>query len=150
NFFGFGLLISRRHRSRSVSNLYPLPAFLMPLIRLLTNAYTESVNNLIKGIKKAGRGYKFDTLRERCLLEINSPKPKKFDLRMAEYIPIEEAGQNKRASLYNHFQRTAEYNQFPLQHIMTVYLDVNSSKNRVHTTLERIQAYCDLIQTIHH
>ena len=51
-----------------------------------TNAYTESVNNLIKKIEKAGRGYKFDTLRERCLLEINAPKPEKFDPKTAEYV----------------------------------------------------------------
>ena len=30
--------------------------------------------------------YKFDTLRERCLLEINHPKPDKFDPRSATYI----------------------------------------------------------------
>ena len=51
-----------------------------------TNAYTESTNNAIKKIEKAGRGYKFDTLRERCLLEINHPKPDKFDPRSATYI----------------------------------------------------------------
>ena len=44
-----------------------------------TNAYTESVNNLIKKIEKAGRGYKFDTLRERCMLEINTEKPGNTD-----------------------------------------------------------------------
>lgn len=35
-----------------------------------TNAYTESVNNAIKNIEKAGRGYKFDVLRDRCILSI--------------------------------------------------------------------------------
>lgn len=52
-----------------------------------TNAYTESVNSRIKAIEKAGRGYKFETLRERCLLEINHPKPEKFDVKNAIYIP---------------------------------------------------------------
>ena len=55
-----------------------------------TNAYTESVNNLIKGIDKAGRGYKFDTLRDRCILEINRPRPQKFNPRTAEYISEED------------------------------------------------------------
>ena len=52
-----------------------------------TNAYTESVNSRIKAIEKAGRGYKFETLRERCLLEINHPKPEKFDVKSAVYVP---------------------------------------------------------------
>lgn len=54
-----------------------------------TNAYTESVNNQIKRIEKAGRGYKFDTLRERCLLEINTPKPDRFDPRTAQFVDTE-------------------------------------------------------------
>ena len=45
----------------------------------VTNAYTESINNRIKAIEKAGRGYKFENLRKRCLLELNAPKPEKFD-----------------------------------------------------------------------
>lgn len=51
-----------------------------------TNAYTESVNNLIKKTEKAGRGYKFDTLRKRCMLEINTPKPGKFDPKTATFV----------------------------------------------------------------
>ena len=71
-----------------------------------TNAYTESTNNAIKKIEKAGRGYKFDTLRERCLLEINHPKPDKFDPRSATYIkttgvvPSEDQQKNKIKRLY--------------------------------------------------
>ncbi len=57
-----------------------------------TNAYTESVNNAIKKIEKAGRGYKFETLRERCLLEINSAKPEKFNPRKATYIQTASCG----------------------------------------------------------
>ena len=53
-----------------------------------TNAYTESVNNQIKKIEKAGRGYKFDVLRERCLLEINKPKPDRVNPRTAVYEPV--------------------------------------------------------------
>ncbi len=71
-----------------------------------TNAYTESTNNSIKKIEKAGRGYKFETLRERCLLEINQPKPEKFKPREAVYVPVisaepsEEANRKKIKELY--------------------------------------------------
>ena len=51
-----------------------------------TNAYTESVNNSIKKIEKAGRGYKFDVLRDRCILSINNPAPDRFDYKKAVYI----------------------------------------------------------------
>jgi hypothetical protein len=47
---------------------------------------TESVNNPIKKIEKAGRGYKFDVLRDRCMLSINNPAPDKFDYKKAIYI----------------------------------------------------------------
>ena len=60
-----------------------------------TNAYTESVNNGIKRIEKAGRGYKFENLRERCLLELNRPKPDKFDPKTAIYVMT--AGEDKSA-----------------------------------------------------
>ena len=33
----------------------------------ITNAYTESINNLIKGMNRMGRGYSFDVLRARLL-----------------------------------------------------------------------------------
>ncbi len=55
-----------------------------------TNAYTESVNNQIKRIEKAGRGYKFTTLRERCLLEINTPKPDRFDVKTANFTSVSD------------------------------------------------------------
>lgn len=51
-----------------------------------TNAFTESTNNAIKKIEKAGRGYKFDVLRDRCMLSINNPAPDKFDFKKAVYI----------------------------------------------------------------
>lgn len=60
-----------------------------------TNAYTESTNNAIKKIEKAGRGYKFETLRERCLLEINHPKPDKFDPKTATYVQTVSAVPSK-------------------------------------------------------
>lgn len=58
-----------------------------------TNAYTESVNNSIKRIEKAGRGYHFSVLRDRCILSINNPAPDKFDYKKAVYV--------KKDSLYN-------------------------------------------------
>jgi transposase len=51
-----------------------------------TNAFTESTNNSIKKIEKAGRGYKFDVLRDRCILSINNPAPDKFDFKKAVYV----------------------------------------------------------------
>lgn len=73
-----------------------------------TNAYTESVNNSIKKIEKAGRGYKFDVLRDRCILSINKPAPDKFDVKKAVYVsrcPSRTAQQmswnNRRKLLYN-------------------------------------------------
>lgn len=51
-----------------------------------TNAFTESTNNAIKRIEKAGRGYKFDVLRDRCILSINNPPPEKFDHKKSVYV----------------------------------------------------------------
>ena len=58
----------------------------------ITNAYTESVNNQIKTIEKAGRGYRFDMLRLRCLIQINTPAAKSFDPKTAVYYPANEQG----------------------------------------------------------
>lgn len=73
-----------------------------------TNAYTESVNNSIKKIEKAGRGYKFDVLRDRCILSINNPAPDKFDHRRAVYVSKNKGrsvaqmlGYKKKQSLYD-------------------------------------------------
>lgn len=68
-----------------------------------TNAYTESVNNLIKKIEKAGRGYKFDVLRERCILSINRAKPSDFKHKDAVYIKSKNEESYKR--------KVAEYNK---------------------------------------
>lgn len=73
-----------------------------------TNAYTESVNNSIKKIEKAGRGYKFDVLRDRCILSINNPAPDKFNHKNAIYISKNKGrsvsqmlGYKKKKSLYD-------------------------------------------------
>jgi len=41
--------------------------FLITLILFATNAYTESINNIIKHIERIGRGYSFDFLRAKVL-----------------------------------------------------------------------------------
>ena len=43
-----------------------------------TNAYTESVNNIIKAVEKEGKGYSFDVLRAKVLYgtEATIKKPK--------------------------------------------------------------------------
>lgn len=51
-----------------------------------TNAFTESANNKIKKIEKAGRGYKFENLRLRCLLSINKGIDSPFDQKEAIFI----------------------------------------------------------------
>lgn len=56
-----------------------------------TNAFTESTNNRIKTIEKAGRGYRFDVLRERCILALNREKPKKFKHKDEVYVDDEDA-----------------------------------------------------------
>lgn len=43
-----------------------------------TNAYTESVNNLIKKVEKNGMGYLFDVLRGKCLYGLQQAKKPKF------------------------------------------------------------------------
>lgn len=65
-----------------------------------TNAYTESVNNAIKAIEKRGRGYKFDRLRELCMLEINKPKPEKFDPKKAHYTSVLPNAEERKKQLY--------------------------------------------------
>jgi len=55
-----------------------------------TNAYTESTNNSIKKIEKAGRGYRFDVLHDRCMLSINKPAPDKFNYKKAVYLKSNE------------------------------------------------------------
>lgn len=43
-----------------------------------TNAYTESLNNLIKEIEKRGRGYSFEALRAKVLFGTTATKPPKY------------------------------------------------------------------------
>ena len=43
-----------------------------------TNAYTESINNVIKSIEKAGKGYSYEVLRAKVLYGTNATKRPKF------------------------------------------------------------------------
>ncbi|MBQ9443414.1 MAG: ISL3 family transposase [Lachnospiraceae bacterium] len=119
-----------------------------------TNAYTEYVNNLIKGIEKAGRGYKFDTLRERCLLEINRPKPEKFNPRTAEYVPsgsLPSEGNNtgSRKALYNAVSEDVKLSaELPLKDYVVIYLEMNSSEKRQTAFISRMKAYYDKLQAL--
>ena len=49
-----------------------------------TNAYTESINNVIKSIEKAGKGYSYEVLRAKVLYGTNATKRPKFtkDMKM--------------------------------------------------------------------
>lgn len=47
-----------------------------------TNAYTESVNNIIKSIEKAGKGYSYEVLRAKVLYGTNATKRPKFSKEM--------------------------------------------------------------------
>ena len=50
----------------------------------ITNAYTESINNVIKSIEKAGKGYSYEVLRAKVLYGTNATKRPKFtkDMKM--------------------------------------------------------------------
>ena len=119
-----------------------------------TNAYTESVNNLIKSIEKAGRGYKFDTLRERCLLQVNKPKQERFNPRTAEYQPTEGL---HRQEGYNSHKRTLyatgdSCNTVPdsatLADYVVLYLESNSSEKRTKDFQQRMIAYYERIHEL--
>ena len=43
-----------------------------------TNAYTESINNIIKSVEKEGKGYSFEVLRAKVLYGTNATKRPKF------------------------------------------------------------------------
>ncbi len=119
-----------------------------------TNAYTESVNNLIKGIEKAGRGYKFETLRERSLLEINSPKPGKFDPRTAEFKPLDElnkrgSDKSERKKLYNALNDEPQVNKdTPLKEYLILYLEINSYRQNEEGFYKRIRAYYERLSKL--
>ncbi len=128
-----------------------------------TNAYTESVNNIIKKIEKAGRGYKFDNLRERCLLAVNSPQPDKFNPREAIYIESRvmeslstysvgtttkkkrvRAYKNKDNDLYTLFMPDFWVNVSCLD----IYLEVYDRTNGIIDQAKRLEHYRNALQSI--
>lgn len=118
-----------------------------------TNAYTESINNRIKAIEKAGRGYKFDTLRERCLLEINTPRPERFNPREATYIDtqtqevIQPMNTQKAKQLYVSSNVQVDY-QVSLNDCLTVYLECHS-KNHEESFANRMKLYYEKLSQLH-
>jgi len=52
-------------------------------LKPFTNAYTESVNNIIKSVEKAGKGYKFEVLRAKVLYGTQATVRPKFDKDMS-------------------------------------------------------------------
>lgn len=116
-----------------------------------TNAYTESVNNSIKAIEKRGRGYRFERLREMCILEINKPKPEKFNPKDATYISVMNKKEKDRKELYvcsfhgdNSLKNTnnTDYtvilgNGFTLEFLLETYLSIDAEQD----CEERMKAY---------
>lgn len=53
-----------------------------------TNAYTESINNVIKSVEKAGKGYSYEVLRAKVLYGTNATKRPKFtkDMKMTSFF----------------------------------------------------------------
>lgn len=112
-----------------------------------TNAYTESVNSLIKKVEKAGRGYKFDTLRKRCILEINNPKLDRFNPREAEYIKTGNVLPDITSKKYQVYQMAGKPIVHPdlyIRDYLFEYLIVNS-KEHTQTFLTRMKAYYERI-----
>ena len=130
-----------------------------------TNAYTESVNNAIKKIEKAGRGYKFDNLRDRCLLAINSPLPSKFNPREATYVSadivetistysIGTATKKKRIRPYKNKDNEL-YTLFMPDFVVNVpcldiYLEVYDRTNGITDQSKRLEYYRNALQSVCH
>ncbi len=126
-----------------------------------TNAYTESVNNLIKKTEKAGRGYKFETLRKRCMLEINTPKPGKFDPKTATFITndgeirtlSEKAGSLYMMSIAQEAVEPAKKEVssgafdviYTLNDSFDVYVEYFDQTKRYESMVSRFKAYYDAI-----
>lgn len=51
-----------------------------------TNAYTESINNRIKSLKKNGMGYRFEVLRMRALFYAQEETMETYDFKQAEFV----------------------------------------------------------------
>ncbi len=126
-----------------------------------TNAYTESVNNAIKTIEKRGRGYRFDRLRELCILEINKPKPQKFNPKTAQYESVTEEQQEKRKNLYvrgmvinkpdklDFFANPLNVN-CSTEDLFNVYIEVNLGFQLRENFLKRMREYHRRLLELHY
>ena len=123
-----------------------------------TNAYTESANNLIKKIEKAGRGYKFDTLRERCMLEINTEKPDKFNPREATFVNsngelytlIEKAERLYVPPVSNDTFKIPATKDIILKDSLGLYLESFDMTKQMESMTKRLQAYADAMSKYLH
>lgn len=117
-----------------------------------TNAYTESINNAIKTIEKRGRGYRFERLRELCILEINKPKPQKFNPRTANYSSVTTEQNEKRKNLYVrglnvHKPEKYDFYMAPINIMCSVgdlfdlYIEVNNENQDKENTIKRLLEY---------
>ena len=121
-----------------------------------TNAYTESVNNLIKKIEKAGRGYKFDTLRERCMLEVNAEKPGKFNPKEAVFINSDgvahmltgKAGKLYMSAVPNNASRPIDTDYILLKDSLKLYFEYFDRTKYSDSTIARLRAYAEAIQKL--
>ena len=111
----------------------------------VTNAYTESVNNLIKKIEKAGRGYKFETLRERCLLEINAPERHIPHPRDVEFVEVDtdtyRTCNSKKYELGSAAVSPTIQGSVTFAERLELFLEVEDSKNRELDTVKRLAEY---------
>ena len=124
-----------------------------------TNAYTESVNNSIKAIEKRERerGYRFERLREMCILEINKPKPEKFNPKDAVYTSVMNKKENNRKKLYvynsyndNYLQNKIDcifalYNNLSIEILLETYLSMDIEqdfKTRMKAYYNKLVEHC--------
>ena len=123
-----------------------------------TNAYTESVNNLIKKIEKAGRGYKFDTLRERCMLEINTKKPGKFNPKDAVFVNpdgvahtlADKAGKLYMSTVPKEASAPVSTDFIMLKDSLMLYFEYFDRTKHIESTTARLKAYAEAIQKLRH
>lgn len=121
-----------------------------------TNTYTESVNNIIKELDKAGRGYGFETLRGLCILRVNKSKMKRFDPRNAEYIPADEKiaqsvlEDAKKDLYYMADQKDGNRKEESpsLKKHVVLYLEINSVEQHKENFEKRMRTYYDKLSSI--
>lgn len=80
-----------------------------------TNAYTESINNIIKTVEKAGKGYSYEVLRAKVLYGTSATKRPKFtkDIKMKTFKYISDFNKNDCNIELNGFE--VDLNEFKLK-----------------------------------